>query len=91
MTIDSRPLPGGRSDLAQVAGLRPPSEGPGMEVRIVHAPALERASPCAQRGHPTGAGYPARGELIRIIAWLSRASLFPTVQCESSWPIDFAV
>ena len=68
MTTDSRSLSGRRGNVAQVAGLRPPSEGAGLEVRLVHVATLERASPCVERGHPTGARHSARGELIRLIA-----------------------
>ena len=68
MTTDSRSLPGRRGNVAQVAGLRPSSEGAGLEVRLVHVATLERASPCVERGHPAGARHSARGELIRLIA-----------------------
>lgn len=67
MTTDSRSLPGRRGDVAQVVGLRSTSEGAGLEVRLVHAAALERASPCVERSHPTGARHSARGELIKLI------------------------
>lgn len=84
MTTDSRTLSGRRSDAAQVVGLRPPSEGARMEVRLVHAAALERASPCVERGHPAGVGHPSRGELIRLIAYLWLATLYGDLpQCVS--------
>lgn len=67
MTTDSCSLPGRRGDVAQVVGLRSTSEGAGLEVRLVHAAALERASPCVERSHPTGARHSARGELIKLI------------------------
>lgn len=90
MTTDSRTLSGRRSDAAQVVGLRSPSEGARMEVRLVHAAALERASPCVERGHPAGAGHPSRGELIRLIAYLWLATLYGDLpQCVSfGRPID---
>ncbi|KAF3424156.1 hypothetical protein E2986_13910 [Frieseomelitta varia] len=62
MTTDSRSLPGRRGNVAQVAGLRPSSEGAGLEVRLVHVATLERASPCVERGHPAGARHSARGD-----------------------------
>lgn len=91
MTIDSRTLPGRRSDAAQVVGLRPPSEGARMEVRLVHAAALERAPPCVERGHPAGVGHPSRGELIRLIAYLWLATLYGDLQCVSFGQTDRSV
>jgi len=40
-----------------MAGLRSPSESAGLEVRLLHAAALERTSPRTQRGHSAGPGY----------------------------------
>lgn len=92
MTIDSRTLPGRRSDAAQVVGLRPPSEGARMEVRLVHAAALERAPPCVERGHPAGVSHPSRGELIRLIAYLWLATLYgDLLQCVSFGQTDRSV
>lgn len=75
-----------------MVGLRPPSEGAGLEVRLVHAAALERASPCAERGHPAGAGHSARGELIRLIAGHGPIFFFhmrrPTKCAPSNEPIN---
>lgn len=65
LVIDNRPLPGRRGDVTEMAGLRSPSEGAGLEVRLLHATALERTSPRAQRGHSAGLGHSTRGEPIK--------------------------
>lgn len=57
LVTDNRPLPGRRGDVTEMAGLRSPSEGAGLEVRLLHAAALGRTSPRTQRGHSAGPGH----------------------------------
>lgn len=65
LTTDNRPLPGRRGDVTEMAGLRSPSTGAGLEVRLLHAAALEHTSPRTQRGHSAGPGHSTRGEPIK--------------------------
>lgn len=51
-----------RGDAAKVAGLRSPAASSRLEVYFLHAFALKRSSPGAERGHSAGVGHSARGK-----------------------------